>query len=684
MQTIPSDIHQQLQKELQAAQLRVVGHEDIFDIAEITLMIAVLRAYGKSKQGFLYAEPALPNAQVPPPDLVLAHPSLGVVVFECKAYDVDFLRGIEAGYLKIMRHGREERVNPLRQARRGMFAIKDTFEKFARAGPRPLFHAVVALPNIEEAEWKRLGYHRSMDGQVVLFQDQLQTPEKLKQRLGTLAQQIQRRTGATTPYPVDSESVLLRVFGDSAVINDARQTIRDLEPDSLGAQIDQMELAHKQLSAEQQRLSRVDAWGHPYLVRGVAGSGKSVVLANQVARTIYRHQKQRAQLSLFEDNERPIPRLGVICFNRSLVPMLRDRVSRAYQALTNQDLPKTLVITDMNRLLYQMAGQLGEQNFRYISVKKVRQSGERTRRHLEQLETLQRNAPDLLTPFCFDGLMIDEGQDAHPNEYALLRALVRPNLQTGERSIMIFYDDAQNLYGNPPPTWRELSLNVTGRRAAFMKYCYRNSREIIELGLNVLLGTQAHQRVRVATRRFVDIHTLLEKKLVKETPDGVRAHFAEEMNMRPQVRAFQSRYEQLDWVAEATVALLENEQVRPDHILILAPRSTPFRYLSERITQLLQKPIPLRLVGGGYRQFLDEMLIVPDHLTLATVHAAKGYDAPITFLIDTDLIEDTVLGRALFYVGVTRSKRYLMVTGLDVPNTLMHEALAVQNSLWPQ
>lgn len=678
------DVHQALRVALDMATIRVIGEEDLYDLAEIRLMTAVLNVFGKNERGFLYAEPSLLDAHLPPPDLVLGHPMIGVMVFECKAYGLDFLHGMEAGSLKIMRNGREVRVNPLRQAQRGMFAIKDAFDKFAYRQPRPLFHAVVALPNIREDEWSRLGYDRCMDGRVVLFKEHLQDSVKLEKRLLALVRHTQQRVKNNDPFPAAAESTLFRVFGDSSVINDARQVVRDLEPEQLGAEIDALTQQHKNLSAEQQYLSRLDIWGYPHLVRGVAGSGKSIVLANQVARTIYRFQKQQAQLPLFDDESfRPImPKIGVLCFNRSLVALLKNQIEKAYYGLTGDELPgDLLIITDLNRLLYSIGEQVGKVHFQYIGVSKVRQSGERAKRHIEQLETMRAERPDLFEKICFDGIFIDEGQDAHPTEFMLLQMLVRSDVRTDERSITIFYDDAQNLYGNPPPTWRNLSVNIAGGRAAFMHHCYRNSREILELGLNVLLGTQARQRHRVATRRFVDIFTLKEKELVEETEAGWRVRFADATGITPNVRSFESRFEQLDWIAEAIVALLEEEGVRPEHILAIAPRATSFNYLSQRISQLCQKPLPLRVIGGSFQRYLDELLIVPEKLTLSTIHAAKGYDAPVVFLMDVDQLDQKVLGRVMFYVGVTRAKRYLMVTGLDLPNTLMREALVVTEKL---
>lgn len=675
-------IHQDFQTALQQSHGRVVGHQDIYDLAQIKVMTALLHAYGDNPHMTLYAEPALLDAQIPPPDIVLIHPNIGLMVIECKAFDLDYIEGMEAGNLKIRRYGQTTLVNPLRQAQRGMFAIKDAYESLAYASPRPLFQSMVALPNITADSWEQQGYHRCIDSKVILFAEHFADTNLLRHQIQSLIDHVLKRTSRPSPYTTEIEPILSRVFGDSAVINAAREIIQTLEPDKLGAQIEALETAHKTLSAEQQYLSRLDTWGHPYLVRGVAGSGKSIVLANQVARTLYRHQKQHDQLTLFSEDRHPLPKIGVICFNRTLVPLLYERIQIAYRALTGRDLPtENIIINDLNQLLHSFQQQLGENHFRYLRAGSPRQAEGRAKHHRTQIEKLRLSHPELLEKILFDGVFVDEGQDSHPEEFMLINALIRPDKRSGERTLMIFYDDAQNVYGQPPPTWHSVGMNLAGGRATLMQQCYRNSREILELGLNVLLGTHAHQQTRIATRRFADIYTLQEKGLVEETLHGWRVHFAEATQRPPVVRDFASRAEQLDWIADAVVALIESESVAPEHILILAAKSTPFRHLSQRITQLARQKIPLRMVGGLYHEHLDSLLTTPGHLTLATIYAAKGYDAPIVFVVDADQIEYSVVGRALFYVGVTRAKRYLVVSGVNHEHTLLQEALAAQTAL---
>ena len=55
---------------------------------------------------------------------------------------------------------------------------------------------------------------------------------------------------------------------------------------TLGELFDEAAEAYKTLSDEQQRLSAQDWAGGPRLVRGVAGSGKTIVLANNLARRL--------------------------------------------------------------------------------------------------------------------------------------------------------------------------------------------------------------------------------------------------------------------------------------------------------------------------------------------------------------------------------------------------------------
>lgn len=664
---------------VQAAKLKVLGYQDVNDGAHARCMAALLRVFGDQTQGFLYSEPVLPHSDFAP-DLVLAHPDTGVIVFEVKAYDVQYILGIEAGNLKIKRNGGEFLVNPLRQAQRGMYAIKEHFEQLALDSARPLFNAMVAFPNISEKDWSAAGYEECIPRRLILFAEDVADLDRLKLRISRHVHQTLNLSGFPEAMPTTTSETLFRTFGQSAVLSRTARTPRDLPFDNLGAEIDRLEAAHKQLSAEQQELIRIDTWGHPYLLRGVAGSGKSLVLAYHVAWAVFRHERLSQQLTLFEEDRHAMPKVAVVCLQRTLVPLLAHMIEGAYESIAGKKLPSNVVtVAHVNGLIFQLAEE--HDHFHYVAMTKARDNGDHARQHLAQLDNM---TPAELDELRFDALYIDEGQDIHPDTLTLLYTLVRPNPQTTERTLSIYYDDAQNIYGHPRPTWRNYGLNVEGGRADFMRQCYRNSREIVELSLNVLLGTAADENTRVQTRRYADVYTLKEKKLAEETAAGWRVFFAEAAEVLPQVKVFPNRPAQVDWVAETVISLIEDEHVRPEDVLVLTNTTASLPHIERRIEGLSEGRIVPRLVGGQNKGTQDEALVVAGSLTLATIAAAKGYDVPFVILMDTDQLPASVTGRATFYVGATRAKRYLVITGVKTPDSLLSEAQIMHKRLFAE
>ena len=666
-----------LQKAIRAAAMRVLGYQDVNDAAHARCMAALLRAYGSKERGFMYAEPTLTNSDFAP-DLVLAHPETGVIIFEVKAYDLDYITGIEAGNLKIRRNGHEQLVNPIKQAQRGMYAIKETYEQLALDGARPLFNAMVALPNITEKAWVDAGYEASIQRRLMLFAEDMNDTERLQARIAKHVHHTLTLSGLDEPLPEATESDLFRAFGQSAVLTKTKRGERSVPFDNLGAEIDRIEAQHRELSAEQQELIRVDNWGHPFLLRGVAGSGKSIVLAYHAAWAVLRHQRKHQQLTLFEEDRHPMPKIVVACLHRTLVPLLQKYIEAAYESIAGEALPPdAITIAHINGLIYQLAEAHG--HFHYLPMTKSRDNGDHARQHLAQLDTM---SPEELDELRFDAMFIDEGQDVHPDALALLYTLVRPNPDSTERSINIYYDDAQNIYGHPRPTWRNYGINVEGGRAAFMRQCYRNSREIVEMSINVLLGTAADEKTRVATRRYADVYTLSEKNLVDETADGWRVSFAEPSGEHPQVYLFPNRTEQVNWAGDVLLTLIDDEKVRPEDILVISGNQRTLPHLERRLHEISDGALEPRLVGGKNRSTLDEPLLIPGKLTLCTVYASKGYDVPLVLLLDADQLPPSVTGRAMFYVAATRAKRYLIIGGVKTPDSLLSEAQIIHKRLF--
>jgi superfamily I DNA and RNA helicase len=204
-----------------------------------------------------------------------------------------------------------------------------------------------------------------------------------------------------------------------------------------------------------------------------------------------------------------------------------------------------------------------------------------------------------------------------------------------------------------------------------MRRCYRNSRQVVELAFNVLLGTQA--ATRATTRTYADMADLKEHDMVEEQEDYIQVYFADREGPAPVVNTFKGYSAEIEWVAGEVVRLIREEAVRPEDILILfdKPGQVNLHQLRKRITEQIPGQQFVEPYGKNDK---DEYILQPGCLTLSTVYGAKGYDAPIVFVIGADRFPYDTIGRAMFYVAATRAKWFLYVSGVEGKRSLLNEA----------
>lgn len=673
---VSDDMHSKLLRAVRDAKIRVVGQDLVKNDSEAILLTAMIRAYGDSDAGFIYARPSRAKSTVRPPDVVLCHPEVGLLVVEAKGFPIDDVNGLEAGSIFVRYQGHTRPENVIAQVEHQMFEIdRDIRRALSDRKGRPLTNSMVAFPNIRESEWVSRGYDRAHPSSQFLFMDQLEDLGRLRKRVGRLVADTMAKSHRDRALDPDQLNAILQVFGNSDVINEKRLPRARVEKNRLGNYIDEMMSLDKYLSEEQKELSRLPVEASPRLVRGVAGSGKSVVLANMVAR--YLHRKLGSlQGSFFPEDEVSI---GVVCFNNALAEFLKRKVRAAFREQTlSEDIPsRVLSVVHLNGLMYALIRERGWP-LEYIRVSDVSDGSVRARLYIEQIAQFAEASPDYYRSLCFDALFVDEGQDFDPDEYRLLLQLVKPHPGTDEKPIVIFYDDAQNLYGRPRPVWRDLGINVAvGDRSRVMQECFRNTRPIVELAFNVLLGSQAPPYLRVQTRTYADVAYLKERGLLEEVGDHFRVGFTQREGPVPEVKCFQDPAKELDWVGTQIAHLVHDEQVRHEDILVLFDSEHHFDVtgLKEMLEILLDSCTFVQPYGqtDAARHYIFQ----PGCLTMSTVHGAKGYDAPIVFLVGADRFDTGRAGRAAFFVGATRAKMRLYVTGTEGGGTLLQEAIGV-------
>lgn len=649
------------------ASIECLGADLIKNEAQVLLAMALLNAYGDDSEGFLYFEPCTVQSTMRPPDAVLCTKETGVVVIECKGYDIGSIENVRAGSLFVRKRGRIVRENPFAQVRDSMFAIKTPVDKLvASQYDGPIFTYFVTLPRITAVEWKIKRFDEHFPSAELLLGDEISSKKILREKVHASVQQGLTNARRQAALNVAHIPLIRRAFGDSALVSSDSPRRQGLREETLGLTIADHDSSDKLLSVEQRALCELRIGQFPRVIRGVAGSGKTVVLASQVARYV---AADKAEQDLFSGEKK---RVAVVCFNRALVPMLRNQVQKAYRKRTLEDLPSEVRVAHINTLMYRLIKD-GLFPLEYISTKTT-PAAERARGYLDQIHAFSQSAPEHYESVLFDAIFVDEGQDLEIEEFELLLALLRTDAQTKEKCVIIFYDDAQNLYAKKRPIWKEIGIDVQrGDRSRIMKECFRNTKEIIALAFNVLLGSASADKAKVQTRTYSNIAELLQTGLIEESNSRYHINFAERSFDAPAVLSFTSRDAERRWVCTEIKRLLTDEQVLPNDILVLCSTHAECSQIEQGLRQLNLKEI--RNIRHPHQEGeKDEYIFADGDLTVTTINSAKGYDAQIVFLSAADTFTTEPEGRASFYVGATRAKLLLYVTGLSTTGTLLHEA----------
>jgi len=478
-------------------------------------------------------------------------------------------------------------------------------------------------------EWRRLvnvGISRAREGLILLASRAEMTEPYLRPLVKTLSPRVLRWKGNRWVF----EAVPGRVEPVSLA------PVRAADPHSLGAQIEKRKQLRPILSNEQQRLCGYTLDGKPRLVRGVAGSGKTVVLSHWLVKTV-KAAKPGQRL-----------RIWVVFANQSLQRLITETVEHAWLEENGHGrFPwQDVVLQHVSAVLEQMRVKAGIRQWtvdRFDYDKKASQL----------LAELSDN-PNVAD---YDALFIDEAQDMGPNTLKLLFSQVRQTDPTdsNSRAVHVFYDNAQNVYSRGTPKWTQLGLNMQGR-STVMKESFRSSQPIAEFGLNALCrleppGTDSDRQ------ELVD-RQLIEPCAVDGT-DWWKVRFNQVGGPKPYVSIHASPTDEFSSIAREICNLVFNEGVLPGDICLV--------FMSDHVEQMIQQRLNPLLAQRSLRAVVQRSHLTPlgrNEIRATTPHSFKGYDAEIVIVpsVNCYRARGEALSSAL-YVALTRARSLLYVHG---------------------
>ncbi len=495
-------------------------------------------------------------------------------------------------------------------------------------------------------EWKRLinvGLSRAREGVILLASRAEMDEPFLRPLISSLQPSTLTEEGSQPSWTVASNSNRrgLKISLASTAEEKPKYASQTSVAASLGARIKDRQELPPVLSRDQQRLVNLNLDGKPRLVRGVAGSGKSMVLAQWLARTA----KKRAP------HDEGI--IWAVYANRSLDKLLRESIESAWDDLHSNSLfeippfpwdkVSLLHIKDvLKELLPSMELTFDAFEFDYDRA---------------AAEFLSRHEKKPIEPRCAS-LFVDEAQDMGPSTLKLLMSLIAQSdpHDSNSRSANIFYDNAQNIYGRKTPKWSDFGLDLRGR-STILRDSFRSTAPILELAANVLHLLANEKRDDEAELLRLD----LLQSVTRNGHPWLLVNYNQVSGPKPALRLFQQREEEFKAIARHLIHYIQHEQISPNDICLL--------YNSQSVAQQLRAIVEPALETIGVElsfQTNRSFQRLENTLVASTPNSFKGYESEVVVIPAVDRFVargGDILAHSL-YVAMTRARSLLAIYGV--------------------
>jgi len=422
-------------------------------------------------------------------------------------------------------------------------------------------------------------------------------------------------------------------------------------------------------------------------IRGLAGSGKTIVLALKAA---YLHAQH------------PDWKIAVTFNTRSLKGQLKQLINTFYIEHTNEepDWDNLQVINawgapgpkEQNGIYYTFCKEHGIEYFDYKNATDL-YSKENTftlvcDKALSEVKVYKQ---------IFDVILVDEAQDFSSSFLKICYELLNE-----PKRLVYAYDELQNLNSQSLPAPEDIfgKLQDGTPRVRFgyqdegqpqqdiiLEKCYRNSRPALvtahALGFGIYrtsnpeIGTGLVQMFEQSNLwkdigyNVVSGNLMEGKPVILERTSQSSPVFLEDHSPIDDLivfKAFKSKNEQDEWIASEIEKNIEEEELRPDDIIVINPNPLTTKKTVAPIRAILaQKNIISHTAGVDTAR---DVFFLPDNdsITFTGIYRAKGNEAAMVYVINAQdcfySSEDMAKVRNQLFTAITRSKAWVRVVGV--------------------
>lgn len=451
--------------------------------------------------------------------------------------------------------------------------------------------------------------------------------------------------------------------------------------DSRGARLKRLEDSIATLDLRQKK-AVIETVDGVQRIRGLAGSGKTIVLARKAA---YLH------------TQHPDWRIAVTFHTRSLKGQFRRLITNfcIEQSGEEPDWTKIRVINAWGApggdardgIYYEYCRATGTEflDFKSASYR----FGGNDKAFDGACRAALRNAS--AAAHLYDAILVDEAQDFAPSFLKLCYSMLKP-----PKRLVYAYDELQNLSGNSLPPPEEIfgndergnplvSFGNDGRRDVILKMCYRNSRPVLVSahGLGFGIYRNAPQGAETGLIQMFDHPALwveigykvlsgkLEKgeqvvlQRTKETsPWFLEEHLGDDI---VQFIKFDDEEQQNEWLIRQILSNLNEDELRHDDIIVINPDPLTARSATASIRRrLFEAGVQTHLAGVDTDADVFFRNDTPS-VTFTGIYRAKGNEAGMVYVINAQDCNGSGAGlaslRNRLFTAITRSKAWVRVIG---------------------
>ena len=467
-------------------------------------------------------------------------------------------------------------------------------------------------------------------------------------------------------------------------------------PNSRGAKLENLEKSIATLDNMQSK-AVIESIDGVQRIRGLAGSGKTIVLALKAA---YFHA------------QKPEWRIAVTFNTRSLKGQFKRLIHNFSLENTNEEPNwENLRIvnawgapgsTDRDGIYYEFCRANGIQYLDFQSARVKYPNGNAFAGACQQALSQVRENREI-----YDAILVDEAQDFAPEFLQLCYKLLK-----SPKRLVYAYDELQNLSEESLPSPEDIFGETTDgdpivkfdiddqidaqMQDIILERCYRNSRPVLvtahALGFGIYRKSRSEQRLGLV-QMFDHPNLWIESGYhIKEgdLKDGMEVRLGRNDNTSPKFLEEHSKIDDLvkfipfnnettqaEWVVNDIKNNLENEELRHDDIIVI--NTDP---LTTRDKVGL---IRSRLFEMGINSHIAGVDTSPDifyrrdnrSITFTGIYRAKGNEAGMIYVINA---QDCYYSswnlatiRNRLFTAITRSKAWIRVTGIGENMELLRE-----------